>query len=89
MLLSDARQPEMGFLHLWAVVLPNVWHRFFIRERQISSTILVAFMHVKWEKASLLVDGHRSKRLCLSSLLSVLQITFRLLPIIFVTDSER
>ena len=23
--LSEARQPEVDFLHLWAVVLPNVW----------------------------------------------------------------
>ena len=23
--LSEARQPEVDFLYLWAVVLPNVW----------------------------------------------------------------
>ena len=23
--LSEAHQPEVDFLHLWAVVLPNVW----------------------------------------------------------------
>ena len=44
-------------MHLWAVVLPKVS----ARERTLSSTIVVAFRHVKWEKVSLLVDVRRSK----------------------------
>ena len=38
------------------MVLPNFSAIFFTRERTLSSTILVAFRHVKWEKASLPLD---------------------------------
>ena len=38
---------------------PNVRQIFFIRERTLSSPILVAFRHVKWEKASFPVDTRR------------------------------
>ena len=48
---------------------PVVRQIFFTRERTLSNTILIAFRHVTWEKASLPVDVLGKKRLCLSSLI--------------------
>ena len=51
----------------WAFCIFGQWFYpkfrqiFFIRETTLSSTILVAFWHVKWEKVSLLVDVRCSK----------------------------
>ena len=52
-------QPEVGFCIIGQWFYPNVRQIFFIRERTLSSTILVAFRHVKGEKVSLQVDGRR------------------------------
>ena len=46
--LSEARQPEVDFLHLWAVVYPMFGQVFFITERTLSSTILGAFRHARY-----------------------------------------
>ena len=54
-------QPEVGFCIIGQWFYPNVRQIFFIRERTLSSTILVAFRHVKGEKVSLQVDGRRWK----------------------------
>ena len=40
---------------------PNFRQIDFIREKTLSSKIVSAFRHFKWEKASLLVDVRRSK----------------------------
>ena len=40
---------------------PNFWQMDFIRERTLSSSIVVAFRYFKWERASLPVDVRRSK----------------------------
>ena len=42
--LSEARQPEVGFLHLWTMF----GQVFFIREWTLRSTILVAFRHARY-----------------------------------------
>ena len=53
------------FNRKWAFCILGQWFYphfrqiLFIRERTLSSTILVAFGHVKWEKASLPVDVPR------------------------------
>ena len=50
---------KWGFCIIGQWFYPNVLQIFFIRERALSSPILVAFRHVKWEKASFPVDTRR------------------------------
>ena len=52
---------KWGFCIIGQWLYPNVLQIFFLRERALSSPILVAFRHVKWEKASFPVDTRRWK----------------------------
>ena len=46
--LSEARQPEVDFLHLWAVVLPNVWVSLLYNRKDTKQYNLVAFRHARY-----------------------------------------
>ena len=61
--LSDARQPEMDFLHTWAVILNTFLGRLSLQElsQSIGNTNTVASRLIKREKGSLPVDVRRSK----------------------------
>ena len=64
--MSDGRQPEVDFLHHWAVV----WFKLSgqktkekkdKRQKKLRNTNLLASRHTKREKASLPIDVRRSK----------------------------
>ena len=63
--LSDTRQPEVEFLHSWAVILnENLGKLIFSkRVKTLSKTNLIASRHIKIEKGSLPVDVHSCKTL--------------------------
>ena len=69
--LSDGRQPEVDFLHPWAVVWLKLSGKSSLGEKKLSNKILLASRHIKREKGSLPVDVRRSKDLSKASLLKL------------------
>lgn len=69
--LSDARQPEVDFLHSWAVVSLKIFSQIVsFRVKKQRSTNFISSRRVEREKDSLPVDVCR---LCLSSLFSAFE----------------
>ena len=59
--LINSRQPEVDFLHSWVMFLPRFEKANRFYESKGIHTNPVAWRHIKWQKASLLVDVLRSK----------------------------
>ena len=77
----------MGFCIFEKWFYPVVRQIFFTRERTLSNTILIAFRHVTWEKASLPVDVRGKKRICLSSLICLNATKFVVLSVFTLLET--